>query len=49
MPKDKETFFKGGASVNFEITDGTSNIVDINTETGVSTFSGNLDAVFTYR
>ena len=36
--------FKGGASVNFEITDGTSNIVDINTETGVSTFSGNLDA-----
>ena len=36
--------FKGGASVNFEITDGTSNVVDINTETGVSTFSGNLDA-----
>ena len=36
--------FKGGASVNFEITAGTSNIVDINTETGVSTFSGNLDA-----
>ena len=36
--------FKGGANVNFEITDGTSNIVDINTETGVSTFSGNLDA-----
>ena len=36
--------FKGGASVDFTITDGTSNVVSIDTGTGTSTFLGNLDA-----
>jgi len=36
--------FKGGAGVDFTITDGTSNVVSIDTGTGTSTFLGNLDA-----
>ena len=36
--------FKGGTDKNFNITDGTSNVVSIETSTGTALFSGNLDA-----
>jgi hypothetical protein len=36
--------FKGGTDKAFNITDGTSNVVSVNTETGTALFSGNLDA-----
>ena len=36
--------FKGGADKSFNITDGTSNVVSVDTATGTAQFSGNLDA-----
>ena len=36
--------FKGGANVDFKITDGTSDVVSIDSGTGTATFLGNLDA-----
>jgi len=36
--------FKGGTNVDFKITDGTSDVVSIDSGTGTATFSGNLDA-----
>ena len=36
--------FTGGANKDFNITDGSSNVVSIETSTGTATFSGNLDA-----
>ena len=36
--------FKGGADKEFNITDGTSNVVSVDTATGTALFSGNLDA-----
>ena len=36
--------FKGGTDKDFNITDGTSNVVSITTSTGTALFSGNLDA-----
>ena len=37
-------YFKGGTDKTFNITDGTSNVVAIDTSTGTALFSGNLDA-----
>ena len=36
--------FKGGTNVDFKITDGTSDVVSIDSGTGTATFLGNLDA-----
>jgi len=36
--------FKGGTDKAFNITDGTSNVVSVDTATGTALFSGNLDA-----
>ena len=36
--------FKGGANVDFKITDGTTDVVSVDTGTGTALFSGNLDA-----
>ena len=36
--------FIGGTNVDFKITDGTSDVVSIDSGTGTATFSGNLDA-----
>ena len=36
--------FKGGTDKEFNITDGTSNVVSVDTATGTALFSGNLDA-----
>ena len=36
--------FKGGTDKSFNITDGTSNVVSIDTSTGTAQFTGNLDA-----
>ena len=36
--------FKGGTNKSFSITDGTSDVVSVDTATGTALFSGNLDA-----
>jgi hypothetical protein len=36
--------FKGGTNVDFKITDGTTDVVSIDSGTGTATFLGNLDA-----